>query len=286
MIRDFKMSKKNHICFSINKKYLSYVFGCVRAILRYAKEPNNICFVFLLNNDINEDDIKKLTREVLTDGGLTPLFIYPENEYELHFNLNKGDNVIQAFDQTIFYRLFLPELLNADTCLYLDVDIAVCGDITELFTIDLGNSYIMGVTDRLWLEKDFCDQMKKRGIPFGYYVCTGIFMMNLKKFRKDGMTKKMKEFGESRFHKYLDQDIINYCCHGNALLMNKRFHVFPDDKIEDIEFFRSHIPETKDIFTNDALTNPIIVHFIGQKKPWNNLNVTYGDLWKKNMFLQ
>lgn len=285
MIRDFKMSKKNYICFTFNKKYISFVFGCIRAILRFAKEPDSIRLVFLINKDINKEDIRLITNEVLARGSSNPIFIYPENEYELHFNLNKGDNVTLASDQTIFYRLFLPELLSADSCLYLDVDIAICGDVTELFTKDLGNSYIMGVTDRLWLENDFCEQMKQQKISFGYYVCTGIIMMNLKELRKDKMTKKMKEFGELKFYKFLDQDIINFCCRDKVLLMDKHFHVFPDDKVEDIKFFQSHVSCPKDIFTDDALINPIIVHFIGGRKPWKTSNVNYAELWRKNMLL-
>lgn len=279
------MDKKNYICFAFNKEYMPYVFGCIRAILRFAKEPNNIRFVFLINKNINKEDIRLITNEVLAGGSYDPIFIYPENEYELKFNINNGNNHSRVSDQTPFYRLFLPELLNEDKCLYLDVDIAINGDLTDLFTTDLGDSYIMGVTDRLWLNDDFYDQMKKYEIPFGYYVCAGVLMMNLKKLREDGMTKKMKEFGESKLYKFLDQDIINFCCHGNVGLLNKRYHVFPDDLVEDLEFYKNHMPGTEDIFTKDALTNPIIVHFIGSRKPWDTPNITYGDLWRKNMLL-
>ena len=67
------MDKKNYICFAFNKKYMQYVFGCIRVILRFAKEPNSIRFVFLINKSINKEDIRLITNEVLAGGSYDPI---------------------------------------------------------------------------------------------------------------------------------------------------------------------------------------------------------------------
>ena len=44
-------------------------------------------------------------------------------------------------------------MLEADQCLYLDIDIAILDDLTPLMETELGDCYIGGVTDRLCLVR-------------------------------------------------------------------------------------------------------------------------------------
>ena len=48
-----------------------------------------------------------------------------------------------------YYRLIVADLLpnNWSKCIYLDLDICVCKDLTELFNIDIKDNYIAGVVD-------------------------------------------------------------------------------------------------------------------------------------------
>ena len=47
-----------------------------------------------------------------------------------------------------YYRLLAADILPNyyDRCLYLDVDVCVCQDLSELYSIDLGNNYCASKT--------------------------------------------------------------------------------------------------------------------------------------------
>lgn len=267
------------ICFSMNRPYVEYVCICVRSLLQHTANPEKIQFAFLLNPDVTEKEIQLLRETAITRGVCEPCFLYPEKEYEFRFHLNEGDNFLSVSNQTPFYRMLLPDLLEDDECLYLDADIAVCGDVMDIFKSDIQDAYIMGVTDRLCLDKRQYGFVTDHSIPFGSYVNSGVLLMNLKRLRKDNITSRMKELGKSKFFPYLDQDIINYSCGGNVRFLNKRFNVFPDDTVSDMKFLREHIVGTDDIFHDEALSHPAIIHYIGPRKPWKDHAVKYAEIW-------
>jgi len=48
-----------------------------------------------------------------------------------------------------YFRFFIPEVVEEEKVLYLDSDIIVDGDLTDLFEIDLGDSPLAAVRDDL-----------------------------------------------------------------------------------------------------------------------------------------
>ena len=74
---------------------------------------------------------------------------------------------INSSDLTSFsyYRLIVADLLpnNLNKCIYLDFDICVCKDLTELFIIDLKDNYIAGVVDP---EYYFSEEDNYKSIKF------------------------------------------------------------------------------------------------------------------------
>ena len=271
--------KPKKICFSMNKPYVNYVCICVKSLLRHTANPEMIQFVFLLNNDVTENEIIQLRETVCVGGASTPYFLYPEKEFAFGFNLNEGENFLSVSNQTPFYRIMLPELLEDDECLYLDTDIAVCGDVLEIFNSDIKDAYIMGVTDRLCLEQKEYSFVTDHGLPFGCYVNSGVLRMNLKRLRENDITKQMQELGRSKFFPYLDQDIINYTCKGNVRFLEKRFNVFPDDTPSDLQYLRERIAGTELIYRDEMLNEPVIIHYIGPRKPWKDASVKYAEIW-------
>lgn len=273
------MAEKKKICFSMNRKYVEYICICVSSLLRHTDSADLIQFVFLLNPDVTEIEIEQLRKTALAGGSSEPYFIYPEKAFNFQFNLNEGNNFLSVYNQTPFYRMLLPELLEDDECLYLDADIAVCGDVLKIFETNIQDAYIMGVTDRLCLDEKQYDFVTDHGLPFGSYVNSGVLRMNLKRLREDNIAKHMQEFGKTRFFPYLDQDIINYCCKGNVIFLNKRFNVFPDDTASDMQYLRERIAGTDSVFCEEALLNPTIIHYIGPNKPWKDPSGRYAEIW-------
>ena len=68
-------------------------------------------------------------------------FIYMKKTFE---NINTSHKALSSY-----YRLLVGDLLpkELDKCIFLDVDICVCKDLSELFNIDIKDNYIAGVID-------------------------------------------------------------------------------------------------------------------------------------------
>lgn len=183
------------------------------------------------------------------------------------------------FAAPAYYRLAITEKLpELDKCIFLDGDIIVCRDLSELFSYDLGSSYAAGVRDDLskrtqqWYET----RCKKLGIDsYDQYINSGVLLLNLKEMRKNDVYTKFTQLLNKEFSK-LDQDIIN------AVFYNKIMFLPPE---YNFRFnYLEHLIKSK-IFTSEEIKRarfaPTVIHFLGIKKPWNSLQGNYFELWRK-----
>lgn len=61
--------------------------------------------------------------------------------------------------------------------------------------------------------------------------------------------------------------------------IRKAYNVFPDDRKEGLVFLRGLLPARKDLFQDQALTDPAIVQYIGRSKPWVSRGIPYEQFW-------
>ena len=182
-----------------------------------------------------------------------------------------------------YYRLLAGDLLpqEYDKCIYLDVDICVCQDLSPLYNIDMGNNYLAGVKAAIYCIRS--DYHKSRlSIPdVSNYINAGVLLMNLKKIREDNLTTKFLELSKKNYSSQ-DQDVVNVACFGKILVLPIKYNLMTkyralfkieDEQREDIE----RIYEKENIDT--ALNNPIIIHYADKIKPWNNKKTPLADTW-------
>ena len=98
------------------------------------------------------------------------------------------------------HRLF-PEL---DRILYLDVDTFCNADVSALFDLDLGGTYVAGAVEPL--------KTKKAAL----YINAGVMMLNLAALRDGKGDELIAALNERKFH-YCEQDAIAELCRGGIL---------------------------------------------------------------------
>lgn len=156
------------------------------------------------------------------------------------------------------YRLFAPDLLpDIDKVIYLDADIIVRGDISELWNFDV--KYIAGVQDPLYKR-----QAKKNNLRH-LYINSGVLVLNLKNLRNIDYYKRIEATQTGLYNlSLLDQDIINIAfgdiIEHLPLEWNVYSKLYPETTYDMIE----------------ARNNPKIIHWCGHEKPWN------ADVWMKD----
>ena len=119
-----------------------------------------------------------------------------------------------------YCRVLLPCLLEVARVIYLDSDILVFRDLSELFGLELSaDKPVAAVRDSETLtlgsdSRTLASVMKLP--PNGAYFNSGVMLLNLNELRKENFSEKSFEFfenwrGDYRFH---DQSAFNFLLHG------------------------------------------------------------------------
>lgn len=170
-----------------------------------------------------------------------------------------------------YYRLAMDQLIDDDKCLFLDSDIIVQGDLSNLFSIDVEDYYLAGVLDvGFRVNPEFAlAHSKEDGILFmDKYVNAGVLVFNLKKIRDDNMGANLIK--EIAHHRYLydDQDILNKVLYEKIKLIPEKFNCF-------------HSFSNGRNFRWRTEQEPLVLHFAGPFKPWKWLKVRHSEVWWK-----
>ncbi|MBP1933016.1 glycosyltransferase family 8 protein [Ammoniphilus resinae] len=227
---------------------------------RYA-QPLGVMLKSLLENKKSDYDIKiyiissTLSKQnqsnfihLLKNYNLVPIFksIGDENYSSL--------KLMDYISKEAYYRLSIPDLLekSIEKAIYLDCDLIVKEDITELWEINVENHYLAAVET---LPSFASGRIRALSIPKPYsYFNSGVLIMNLRKWRQDKIANQIidyvkKNLGKIRFP---DQDAMNAILYDKWLKLDSRWNY------------------TTERHSLGSPIVPAIIHFTGDKKPWDS----------------
>lgn len=259
----YNTTKAIDIFFTIDDSYVKYLAVCIVSII---VNTNAFIFFHILDGGISTDNKRKLSR------------LKNLHDFEIEFlTIDKGifskmpkSSGKHISNETNFRFLVASLKPDLDKCIFLDADLVAQGDIQKLWDIDLEDNYIAAVKDQAPLAAD--SWAKKLPIPPGYsYVNTGVTLINLKKWRKDEIQKKLfkniKKYRELLW--FPDQDTLNITLSPHVQYISPVFNAMP------VQMYRDEEQKV------EAFSSPIIIHWAGRMKPWIHPHVPYGDLfWK------
>ncbi len=241
----------------------------IKSILLHANNNKDMTFHILVSDGFDKKSQSEIQR--LTDGH-DARFYYVER----HFKEVKSH--VSWISPVTYYRLLIPDILqNEDKCLYLDTDIIVCEDLSELYNNNISEYCIAGVYSMGAHQKEH--EEKYRG-DFGFpsmkdYINAGVLLMNLRKMREENCSDRMMDLIEKDYP-CQDQDIINKVCYGKIKALPFRYNTqtkyyYRDCSIYDNCYSREEIRK--------AWTSPSIIHYADWQKPWTSLDCPLADRW-------
>ncbi len=183
-------------------------------------------------------------------------------------------DIAQAYiSNASMHRLEIPRIaenmpdVQMDKCIYLDCDLVVEGDISELYNEDISGYYIGGVADPMQVIRKYRKHPKRIGIPdLKQYINSGVMLMNLKEINASPeVREKLETAGLNKELLYKDQDAINVACYGGIKLLPVKYNVFPVVISKNEEWFFDLYGKKRML---KAKEKPFIVHYIGILKPW------------------
>lgn len=248
------------VFFSCDNNYLPFLSVALRSLIDNLS-PTTVCRVYVLNDGLDPAGTEQLLAMQTDRVSLEFVDVRPQIAPILE-KLNLRD----YYTPSIYYRLFIPSLFpQYSKALYLDADIAVNGDITELYNMPLGERLVAAIPDaiiashedfRLYAEGGI-------GIPYHQYFNSGVLVMNLDQFRLQGIRERFAYLLERYHFETLcpDQDYLNALCYGQVLYLDNGWNKMSIDR------------------NYDGV--PSLIHYNMFFKPWQYDDIAYGEIfWK------
>lgn len=252
------------VFFAADDNYAPFLSIAVASLLDNCNK-NKFYKIHIIHDNMSLENMKKIKKLEKPYSQI----IFNSIGNKLEFIGDNLDNRLRPdiFTLTIYFRLFIPEIFKEyDKAIYIDSDIVVNGDISNLYDIDLENNYIGGCRDKSIVGiKEFENYFTKGvGINYTDYINSGVLLLNMKELRN----KKLSEKFLYLFNKYHfenvdpDQAYLNFLCNGKIKYLDNSWNAMPNVK-------------------GEVLEHPNIIHYNLFFKPWHYDNITYENyFWK------
>ena len=185
-----------------NGKYARNVGAAMQTVIWSASRP--VCFHIVHDDSLTEDNRQKLCRVAETNG------------HRIQFHDCRIDNNsvdLRHYTVGSLYRLMIPELCpELDRAIYLDADIMVNLDVTELWDTDLRGCPLAAV--------------REPGTSNLYYNA-GVLYMDLKRLRADGnFLQRCLDVLQESDAQWPDQDAMNILYAEQILPLERKWNTF------------------------------------------------------------
>ena len=250
------MNKEIPIFFSADDNYMPFLDVAISSLITNAGRAYEYRII-VLNTGLSEDNIRKVKQN--EKEGFKIDFIDISEEVEKIKSRLKN---VYHFSVVSYYRLFIASLFpQYDKVVYLDCDLVVLGDISELYNVELGENILGAVPDQFVRStKEFKLYAEEAiGVGSDGYVSSGVLLMNLKEFRRNNVEERFVKLITEYDFDLIDPDqaYLNYLCSGKIHALPNGWNKQPTPL--DFEGKRN------------------IVHYALYKKPWQYDDVMYGE---------
>lgn len=185
------------------------------------------------------------------------------------------------FNESTFARLYIEKLFPwLDKILYIDSDIVVDWDLSELFDLDIKNYSVWAVRCEFDLSDEELSTTFKHLWVWNPLISCGVMMINIDWWRKNHVFDKSILYLESN-RKYLvtmDQDVLNNILHDSIYFIPPKFNA--SNSLLYTHFYVETCYNKQDYL--DAKLHPVIIHFAWWSKPWHwQCFHKWNKIWRK-----
>lgn len=177
-----------------------------------------------------------------------------------------------------YYRLYISRMLEEERCLFIDGDMIVRGDLSDVYNTELGDCYAAAVRD-FGIQthmSEYADYARYLGIAsMDDYVNAGFMLFNLKKIRDEQIGGQMIGAIDHGY-KYMDQDILNKYFNGKIKILPLKYDFFTEyyGSTDNMELTGYSREEMRNIGQEAC-----VLHFTGPFKPWLCTRLEVNRLW-------
>ena len=260
------------IILSSSKQYAPLLYVTMFSVLMNAKINTHYEFYLLIQSGFSLRNTEKIS-------GLEQAFNCSIHFVDMKNAFSDLEQPIAHVATPTYYKLLAANILpkGYSKCIYLDVDVCVCTDLSDLIDTDIKGYYLAGVVapGYYFNEEYHCPRLGLDSMR--NYINAGVLLMNLEEIRRDNVTQKFVKLSQKNYET-VDQDVINVACYNKIKLLPLKYNVMP-------ERIREYSSELKELFSEEeieeAKNNPSIIHYVDKVKPWDACEIFMADYWWK-----
>lgn len=241
-----------YIVTATNNTYAEHLAVMIRSLLEN-KVSNNPIEIYVISSDISEQNKTLLTKTAGKFMVKIKFLKIASAVYEEFMTLVSVGDRQKYLTKETYYRISIPDLLDEtiEKALYLDSDMIIKNDITELWNTNIDN-YLAAAVEDHWAKKSRNSDLS---IPKeSKYFNAGVLLINVQKWREEKIKNKIMEFIKTNAAsiKFYSQDPLNAVLYDKWHQLDVKWN-FQTEYLKYSQF--KHI-------------KPAIIHYTGGKKPW------------------
>lgn len=255
------------VAFSVDENYAQHLCVAIMSLLQNIN-PDVSVKITVIGDRLSPESVSRLKQ--IANGNKVSI-VFPDVDFDLWDDWK----VIYHYSRAMYGRLLIPEMIDGDKVLYLDCDILIKSDISDLWKLNISGHYAGAVVDPALsgIDEYFMppgEHVMPSGEP---YFNSGILLLNLKKCREDNLMQRVSSFisqNSARLH-FPDQDALNVVMQGAWYPLHPRWN------LQSVIFKMCYRDTQRRVLPEDfieAVKNPAIVHYTDAVKPWH-----YECLW-------
>ena len=260
------MSKKTYkqkipICFATDDNYVPFLTVALASLLDNASKEN-FYKIYVLTSHLSDENINSIKKHEVENCSIE--FV------QLSKELDKVQDMFHLRDyysKETYYRIFIPNLFpQYDKVLYLDCDITVLGDVSELYNTQIHGYYVAAAQEEVMQTFEVFGNYVEQadGINRKEYFNAGILLINCRRWRNKLIAERFVDLlNRYTFRVVQDEDYLNVLCKGNVKKLNLGWNKtsYKNDDFDD-----------KDLR---------IIHWKINWRPWKYKDVLYEEhFWK------
>ena len=213
-----KYNQKIPICFATDDNYVPFLTVALASMLDNASK-NNFYMIYVLTSHLSEENMKSIKKHEVENCSIE--FV------QLSKELDKVQNMFHLRDyysKETYYRIFIPNLFpQYQKVLYLDCDITVLGDVSELYNTEIHGYYVAAAQEEVMQTFEVFGNYVEQadGINRKEYFNAGILLINCRRWRNKLIAERFVDLlNRYKFRVVQDEDYLNVLCKNNVKKLN------------------------------------------------------------------
>lgn len=256
------MDNALHIAFCFDQGYVMPTGVAMYSICVNTPEP--VCFHALVSQGVPEEAKQQMERMVVSHGKKIVFHVVDNTSVKGVYS-----NADTHISNCTYYRFLLPYLLPSDVskAIYLDGDLITLGSLLPLWETELAPDEPAAIACD-FMSDDVIVHNRIGTPPSQPYFNGGVIVFNLDCWRKEGLGAICLEESRKQSYYLMDQDVVNVLLGHRIKRLHFKYNCQTEFFLNPEQYWTVSREKYFDEI-HEAMKKPVIMHFIGCRKPWH-----------------